>query len=74
MGLRPVADDVFSENRVGLDHVAFTVEDRDVPDDAARQLDDRPVTHAGAKDIGEGYILEFCDPDGIALELFAPKA
>ena len=55
-------------------HVAFTVEDRDVLDDAARQLDDRPVTHAGAKDIGAGYILKFCDPDGIALELFAPKA
>ncbi|WP_105031080.1 hypothetical protein [Arthrobacter ruber] len=44
MGLRPVADDVFSENRVGLDHVAFAVEDRDVLDDAARQLDDRPLT------------------------------
>lgn len=57
-----------------LRHVAFTVEDRDVLDDAARRLDDRPVMHAGAKDIGAGYILEFRDPDGIARELFAPKA
>ena len=55
-------------------HVAFTVENRDVLDDAARQLDDRPLTRAGVKDIGAGYILEFRDPDGIALELCAPKA
>jgi glyoxylase I family protein len=31
------------------------------------------VDHAGVKDIGSGSILEFRDPDGIALELFAPR-
>ncbi|MDQ0733866.1 VOC family protein [Arthrobacter agilis] len=74
LGLRPVADDVFSENRVGLDHLSFTVEGRDVLDDAVRQLEERGTQHAGVKDIGAGYILEFRDPDNIALELFAPKA
>lgn len=74
LGLRPVADDVFSENRVGLDHLSFTVEDREVLDDAAKQLDARGIAHPGVKDIGAGYILEFRDPDNIALELFAPKA
>ncbi|MBG6224274.1 catechol 2,3-dioxygenase-like lactoylglutathione lyase family enzyme [Arthrobacter sp. CAN_A2] len=74
LGLRPVADDAFDENRVGLDHLSFTVEGRDVLDDAATQLDGRGILHAGVKDIGAGYILEFRDPDGIALELFAPKA
>ncbi|WP_247828355.1 VOC family protein [Arthrobacter antioxidans] len=74
LGLRPMADDAFDENRVGLDHLAFTVEDKDVLDDAVKQLDDRGIQHAGVKDIDMGHILEFRDPDGIALELFAPTA
>ena len=37
-------------------------------------LDGRGVRHEGVKDIGAGYILEFRDPDNIALELFAPKS
>ncbi|MHA7218533.1 VOC family protein [Arthrobacter sp. MDT1-48-3] len=74
LGLRPVADDRFSENRVGLDHVAFAVDGRPVLDDAAAQLDAMGIAHGGVKDIGAGYILEFRDPDNIALELFAATA
>jgi len=74
LGLRPVATDAFDEDRVGLDHVSFGVESRTELDDAARLLDDRGVAHGGVKDIGPGYILEFRDPDNIALELFAPKS
>ncbi|MPY11244.1 VOC family protein [Arthrobacter bussei] len=74
LGLRPVAEDRFSENRVGLDHLAFTVADRSVLDDAAAFLDGRGIAHGGVKDIGAGCILEFRDPDNIALELFAPQA
>ena len=74
LGLRPVADDHFSEDRVGLDHVAFVVASRAELDEAASMLDGLGVTHAGIKDIGAGYILEFRDPDNIALELFAPKS
>jgi len=73
-GLRPVASDHFDEDRVGLDHVCFAVAGREDLDRAVGLLDERGVTHEGVKDIGPGYILEFRDPDNIALELFAPKA
>ncbi|MBC8090451.1 MAG: VOC family protein [Pseudonocardia sp.] len=73
-GLRPMASsgDRFDENRPGLDHVSFTVADRAAIDAAAAELDKLGVTHEGVKDIGAGYILEFRDPDNIALELNAP--
>lgn len=73
LGLRPVGGDEFVENRTGLDHVCFAVDARSDLEDAAAVLDARGVVHAGVKDIGSGYILEFRDPDNIALELFAPK-
>jgi catechol 2,3-dioxygenase-like lactoylglutathione lyase family enzyme len=72
LGLRPVADDGFDENRTGLDHVSFRVDSRADLDAAAAMLDERGIAHAGVKDIGAGHILEFRDPDGIALELYAP--
>ncbi len=73
-GLRPVATDTFDEDRVGLDHVSFGVGSRAELDDAAQLLEARGVAHGGVKDIGPGYILEFRDPDNIALELFAAKS
>ncbi|WP_200903365.1 VOC family protein [Arthrobacter sp. RIT-PI-e] len=69
-----MAEDGFDENRVGLDHLAFEVEGRAVLDDAATMLESMVIGHAGVKDIGVGHILEFRDPDGIALELFTPAA
>lgn len=74
LGLRPVGGDGFTEDRTGLDHLSFAVAGRAELDAAATLLDDRGVGHAGVKDIGAGWILEFRDPDNIALELFAPKA
>lgn len=73
LGLRPVAPagDTFSENRTGLDHVAFSLASRADLDAAATRLDGLGVAHEGVKDIGGGFILEFRDPDGIALELMA---
>ncbi len=73
-GLRPVSDDGFEEDRTGLDHVSFAVAAQSDLDDAAKLLDEKGVAHGGVKDIGAGHILEFRDPDNIALELFAPKA
>jgi glyoxylase I family protein len=72
-GLRPVATDTFDEDRVGLDHLSFAVDSRDELDRAVALLDERDIDHAGVKDIGAGFILEFRDPDNIALELFAPR-
>jgi glyoxylase I family protein len=73
IGLRPVGDDSFDEDRVGLDHLAFKVGSRDELDSAAAHLDELGVAHQAVKDIGIAYILEFRDPDNIALELTAPK-
>lgn len=73
VGLRPVADDIFDEDRAGLDHVAFRLSSRDELDAAAAHLDDLGIVHGPIKDIGISHILEFRDPDNIALELIAPK-
>lgn len=73
IGLRPVAADRFHEDRCGLDHLAFRVGSKAELDDAAKHLDDLGVQHEPVKDIGPSYILEFRDPDNIALELSAPK-
>ena len=73
VGLRPVADDAFHEDRCGLDHLAFRVGTKDELDEAATHLDELGIEHAAVKDIGPSYILEFRDPDNIALELTAPK-
>ena len=73
-GLRPVApeSDAFSEDRVGLDHVAFAVASVAVLEAAAATLDALGVAHEDIKDLGRMAILEFRDPDGVALELTAP--
>lgn len=73
LGLRPVAPegDAFSEDRVGLDHLSFAVDGAAALQDAVALLDDAGIAHGGVKDIGRASILEFRDPDGIALELYA---
>jgi glyoxylase I family protein len=73
IGLRPVAKDRFDEDRTGLDHIAFRMGNRAELDSAATHLDDIGIQHQPIKDIGPAYILEFRDPDNIALELTAPK-
>jgi glyoxylase I family protein len=73
IGLRPVATDRFDENRVGLDHIAFRLDSKAELDAAAEHLEEVGVSHEPIKDIGPSYILEFRDPDNIALELTAPK-
>ena len=73
LGLRPVATDRFDENRAGLDHIAFRLANKAELDTAAAHLDGIGVQHEPIKDIGPSYILEFRDPDNIALELSAPK-
>jgi glyoxylase I family protein len=73
-GLRPVApaDDAFDEDRVGLDHLSLSVGTRSELDAALATLDALRAPHGDIKDLGGAWILEFRDPDGIALELFAP--
>ncbi|MCW2608630.1 MAG: hypothetical protein JWO60_3323 [Frankiales bacterium] len=75
LGLRPVAPggDAFSEDRVGLDHLALALSSKADLEQAAATLDELGVAHGGVKDLGVISILEFRDPDGIALELAAPN-
>lgn len=73
IGLRPVGRDAFDENRTGLDHLAFRLKNLAELNEAAQHLDDLDIAHEPVKDIGPSYILEFRDPDNIALELTAPK-
>ncbi len=74
LGLRPVAaaGDRFDEDRVGLDHVSLAVSEQGLRD-AVAVLDGLGVAHEDVKDLGAALVLEFRDPDGIALELFAAR-
>jgi glyoxylase I family protein len=78
LGLHGFADlasrDPFDERRPGLDHVAFGVVDRSELVRWLGRLDALGVPHGGIVDAAYGSGLSFRDPDGIALELFAPPA
>jgi catechol-2,3-dioxygenase len=70
----PAPSDRFSEYRVGLDHVAFGCTNRAELEKWMSRLDELDITHGGIKDAPYGSGLSFRDPDGIALELFAPPS
>ncbi|BBU22293.1 adenosyl cobinamide amidohydrolase, putative [Mycobacterium xenopi] len=69
---RPAPDEKFSEFRVGLDHVGFGCRDRAELEQWARRLGQLGIEHGGIVDAHYGSGLSFRDPDGIALEFFAP--
>ncbi|HEX4218369.1 MAG TPA: VOC family protein [Acidimicrobiales bacterium] len=69
------ADDLpFNERRLGLDHLAFDCADRTELEQWMGWLDDLGVDHDGIVDATYGSGLSFRDPDGIALEFFAPPS
>jgi glyoxylase I family protein len=70
----PAPGENFSEFRVGLDHVSFGCADRAELERWARRLDELGIEHQGIKDASYGSGVSFRDPDGIALEFFAPPA
>ena len=70
----PAPEGDFSEYRVGLDHVSFGVANRAELEKWAQRLDELGVAHGGIKDATYGSGVSFRDPDGIALEFFAPPA
>lgn len=78
MGLRPMAPagDRFSPDRVGLDHLSFSVDSRADLERAVRLLDEAGVTHGQIASMPSFGIdvLSFEDPDGVQLELTAPSA
>jgi catechol-2,3-dioxygenase len=66
------ARDTFDERRTGLDHVAFACSGRSELQGWADRLTDLGISHDGIKDASYGSGVSFRDPDGIALEFFAP--
>jgi len=70
-----IQGDRFSENRVGLDHISFSVGSRADLENASKEFDMRGISHGEIKDLGGLGILvmAFRDPDNIQLELTAPK-
>jgi catechol 2,3-dioxygenase-like lactoylglutathione lyase family enzyme len=68
----PAPDERFSEFRVGLDHVGFGCATRGDLETWMAWLNELGVQHGGIVDAPYGSGLSFRDPDGIALELFAP--
>ena len=72
---RALPGDRFDENRVGLDHLSFSVGSRQELEQAVRLFDDHDVAHGEIKDLGADlglYVLAFRDPDNIQMELTAP--
>jgi glyoxylase I family protein len=62
----------FDERSPGLDHLALTCATRAELDQWAGRLDELGVEHGAIDDQPYGSGLSFRDPDGIALEFFAP--
>ena len=71
---RAAGDEGFTEFQVGLDHVGFGCANRAELEEWQARLDELGVTNGGIVDEGYGSGLSFRDPDGIALEFFAPPA
>lgn len=76
MGLRPMAaaGDRFNCDRVGLDHLSFSVDSRADLERSVQLLDEAGVTHGQITSLPSFGIdvLSFEDPDGVQLELTAP--
>ena len=69
---RAAENEKFTEFRVGLDHVGFGCASRAELEEWQARLDELGVANEGIVDEHYGSGLSFRDPDGIALEFFAP--
>jgi len=72
---RTIPNDLFNENRLGLDHLSFSVGSRQELEEAVSLFDAQGISHGEIKDLGPAvpvYVLAFRDPDNIQIELTAP--
>ena len=69
-----IQDDRFNENRLGLDHLSFSVGSHADLENAVQLFDAQGVSHGEVKDLGPIgiYVLALRDPDNIQIELTAP--
>ena len=61
----------FAPTRTGLDHLAFDGGNADALHAWEQRLDELGVAWTPVEDMPSGHVLNFKDPDGIALELHA---
>ncbi|WP_201359247.1 VOC family protein [Mycobacterium paraintracellulare] len=71
---RGATDEHFSELRVGLDHVGFGCASRAELETWLIRLEELSIERGDIVDAPYGSGLSFRDPDGIALEFFAPPS
>ncbi len=64
------AGESFDPTNIGLDTLAFSVNSGEELESWAYRFDERGVTHSGPLETPFGGMLNFTDPDGIALALF----
>ena len=77
IGLRQYADgsgDRFDHRRTGLDHLAIEVGSADELPEWERRFAEQQVTYDRAQQTPFGHVLNFKDPDGIALEFSVRSA
>jgi catechol 2,3-dioxygenase-like lactoylglutathione lyase family enzyme len=69
-----ISDDTFNENRIGLDHVSFSVASMADLEAAAKLLDENGISHGEIKPLTPFGIavMAIRDPDNIQIELTAP--
>jgi catechol 2,3-dioxygenase-like lactoylglutathione lyase family enzyme len=65
--------EAFDPTVIGLDHLCFTAGSKDQMRTWAGRLDEAGVEHSGVIEVPPGEILNFKDPDGIALAIFWDK-
>jgi glyoxylase I family protein len=72
---RSIQNDQFDENRVGLDHISFSVGNRSELEQGIEAFDRLGIPHGEIHDLGDLgiLVLAFRDPDNIQVELTAPK-
>jgi len=63
----------FNERQTGLDHLSFSVADRDQLDRWAQRLDENGIPHSGIAEQEMWDVLVLRDPDNIQLEFMYMK-
>jgi glyoxylase I family protein len=72
---KPIEGDRFDEDRIGLQHISFSLDGLHTLQEAERILDGHEVPHGLIEDFGPDiglYSLRMRDPDNIQIELLAP--
>jgi catechol 2,3-dioxygenase-like lactoylglutathione lyase family enzyme len=68
------ANDAFTPFRTGLDHLCFAVTSRQEVNAWAIRLDEHGIANSGVVEMKTSPILNFKDPDGIALAIAVPPS